>query len=248
MPRAPRERGEEIRPDVEDQGGCDGKEDRQDRTRMPARRRSRGHDRRHNTSSLVHSSGGTYTRSVSFASPFLSPSLSLVRALSIPSARTCVSSRCKHRATLACTRVYAYRRGSRARVLAYVCVLSRLSFFPPPLSRRVEGNLTFSPPTLVQSSFNRPQKHTLRQGDLLGKTSSSTQPWTRFLYASLLQSPSVSLVVVRLPRRLPLLLSIVLAAPSPFRDSSRAPPGGFFLILRAPTDRYVFALGSLLSG
>jgi len=77
-------------------------------------------------------------------------------------------------------------------------------FFPSPLSRRVEGN-SRSLLLLSFASLSRPRKHTPRQGDLLGETSSSTQPWTRFLYASLLQSPS--LVVVCPLCRLPLLLS-----------------------------------------
>lgn len=59
-----------------------------------------------------------------------------------------------------------------------------------------------------------------------------------FCCASLLRSPSVSLVVVRPPRRLPLLLSRWFIARLILRrrcGSSRAPLRGFFLILRAPT-------------
>lgn len=78
---------------------------------------------------------------------------------------------------------------------AYVCVLSRLSFFSASsLSRCVEGN-SRSLLLLSFASVGRPRKHTPRQGDLLGETSSSTQPWTRFLYASLLRSPSVRLAI-----------------------------------------------------
>lgn len=98
---------------------------------MPTRRRSRGHDRRHNTSSLVHSSGGTYTRSVSLSPslpPFLSPSPSLVRALSIPSARTCVSSRQNRANTVQRSRAHACTH-TRAAPRVRVRALSPLFFF-----------------------------------------------------------------------------------------------------------------------
>jgi len=134
-------------------------------------RRSRGHDCRHNTSSLVHSSAGTYTRSVSL-SPSLPPFSLRLRLSSEFSRfllhRTCVSSRCKRSRAHACTRVHAYTRGRArlpaSRVSRGACSLaSRLSFFLPPLSprRHVEGNFTFSPPTLLirVSTLSRPRKH-----------------------------------------------------------------------------------------
>lgn len=102
---------------------------------------------------------------------------------------------------------------SRARIHARgrVRALSPLFFFSASsLASRRRVPHVLSLLLLSSASLGRPRKHTLRQGDLLGETSSSTQPWTRFLYASLLRSPSVSLVVVRPPYRLPLLLSIVL--------------------------------------
>lgn len=121
-----------------------------DRTRMPARRRSRGHDRRHNTSSLVHSSGGTYTRSVSL-SPSLPPfPLSVSVSLSILPARTCVSSRCKRRAT---------RSRAHARAARRTCACSLASlFFRLLSSRRVEGNHTS-----FSSSYSRSRLSAARE-------------------------------------------------------------------------------------
>lgn len=148
---------------------------------MPARRRSRGHDRRHNTSGLIHSSGGTYTRSVSLSPSLLS--LSLPRRVSVSLAersrllllRTCVSSRCTHRAnsrvhtrphahahthahthTRKHTQAHTHAHGRPPRALVHV--LSRLSFFPPPLSSR-RRELAFPPPTLVRVSAARESTH-----------------------------------------------------------------------------------------
>lgn len=178
---------------------------------MPARRRSRGYDRRHNTSSLVHSSDGTYTQSVSLSPSLLSFSLRLCpsRRLSLDSFRTYVCFLPLHTRRAYTRGTYTTSRDRTALPRTPVCVLSRLSFFSASLAPRVEGN-SRSLLLLSFASPGRPRKHTPRQGDLLGETSSSTQPWTRFLCASLLQSPSVSLIVrpsVRPSRRLPLLHS-----------------------------------------
>lgn len=110
-----------------------------DRTRMPARRRSRGHDRRHNTSSLVHSSGGTYTRSVSLSPslpPFslrlcLSPELSrfLLHVCAFPPGANTVQRSRAH----ACTHTSA--RG-RARSRVRVRALSPLFFSASSLAPR----------------------------------------------------------------------------------------------------------------
>lgn len=174
---------------------------------MPARRRSRGHDCRHNTSSLVYSSGGTYTRSVSLPPSLLSfslhlclspsCSLSLSFSFSTSSARTCVSSWCSHICvTIMCISCVYVNTHSWPCVSSCVRMraLSPLFFSAFSLSRCVEGN-SRSLLLLSFASVGRPRKHTPRQGDLLGETSSSTQPWTRFLYASLLRSPSVRLAI-----------------------------------------------------
>lgn len=165
---------------------------------MPARRRSRGHDRRHNTSSLVHSSGGTYTRSVSLPPSLLSfslhlclsPSCSLFFSFSTSFARTCVSSWCSH----ICAMIICIYVNTHSWSCVRMRALSPLFFSAFSLLRCVEGN-SRSLLLLSFASVGRPRKHTPRQGDLLGETSSSTQPWTRFLYASLLRSPSVRLAI-----------------------------------------------------
>lgn len=122
-----------------------------------------------------------------------SPSFSLSRLLLHvrafpPGAHTYVQRSCAY------TRTRIHSWTACILVCTCACSLASLFFSASSLSRCVEGN-SRSLLLLSFASVGRPRKHTPRQGDLLGETSSSTQPWTRFLYASLLRSPSVRLAI-----------------------------------------------------